>query len=53
MSATLLPWMAARLMEHGLAIRLHVRSGLNASLLAALHYGHVAIILLILAGHAR
>jgi len=41
MSATLLPRMAARLMEQGLAIRLHVRSGLNDSLLVALQTGEL------------
>lgn len=39
MSATLMPPLAARLMESGPAIRLHIRSGLNDSLLAALQSG--------------
>lgn len=41
MSATLLPRVAARLMERRLGIRLRVRSGLNDSLLAALQTGEL------------
>ena len=41
MSASLVPRLTARLMEHGPAIRLHIRSGLNDSLLAALKNGEL------------
>jgi len=41
MSATLLPRVAARLIEQGHATRLRVRSGLNDSLLAALQNGEL------------
>lgn len=41
MSASLLPGLTARLMEQGPAIRLHIRSGLNDSLLAALQAGEI------------
>lgn len=41
MGAALLPCVTARLMAHGPAIRLQIRSGLNDSLLAALHAGEL------------
>ena len=41
MSAALLPRVVARVMEQGPAIRLHIRSGLNDSLLAALQTGEL------------
>lgn len=41
MSATLLPALAARLIERGSAIRLYIRSGLNDTLLAALQSGEL------------
>jgi len=41
MGTTLLPRVTARLLEKGRAIRLHVRSGLNDSVLAALQAGEL------------
>ena len=41
MCVSLLPEVSARLMERGHAIRLMVRSGLNDSILAALHAGEI------------